>query len=323
MGRRDFYDDPNAPEPNSLVPAASAIVVDDDGRILLHRRQDNEMWALPGGKMELGESLADCARREVKEETGFDVDIVGLVGTYTDPKHVFEYDDGEVRQEFSICMLARIVGGTRGERRVVRGGLPPSRGDRRPSDGGLHQAEDHRLPERGYASAPVSTTPASAIRRSVSSRARSNSGRPMRIARETSGRSHSDPESRQSVPQGRRARRRAGGQVAVGERLVQVPNSRKETRRPGRVSREVSLRSAHLSGGPPAEPDARTRGPHKSGAIQRMKPDIASSGEYPMSCTRAAATNNSRSPSNALPTAAASAAARRTCCWRRPRFVMC
>ncbi len=53
MGRRDFYDDPNAPEPNSLVPAASAIVLDDDGRILLHRRQDNEMWALPGGKMEL------------------------------------------------------------------------------------------------------------------------------------------------------------------------------------------------------------------------------------------------------------------------------
>jgi ADP-ribose pyrophosphatase YjhB (NUDIX family) len=111
MGRRDFYDDPNAPKPNSLVPAASAVVLDDDGRILLHRRQDNEMWALPGGKMELGESLADCARREVKEETGFDVDIVGLVGTYTDPKHVFEYDDGEVRQEFSICLLARTAGG--------------------------------------------------------------------------------------------------------------------------------------------------------------------------------------------------------------------
>ncbi len=47
----------------------------------------------------------------MKEETGFDVEVVGLVGTYTDPKHVFEYDDGEVRQEVSICMLARIVGG--------------------------------------------------------------------------------------------------------------------------------------------------------------------------------------------------------------------
>lgn len=111
MGRRDYYDDSDAPMPNSLVPAASAVVVDEGGRILLHRRRDNGTWALPGGQMELGESLSDCARREVKEETGVDVEVVGLVGTYTDPKHVFEYDDGEVRQEFSICLLARVVGG--------------------------------------------------------------------------------------------------------------------------------------------------------------------------------------------------------------------
>lgn len=111
MGRRDYYDDPSAPQANSLVPAASAIVVDDDGRILLHRRQDNGMWALPGGKMEFGETLAGCAVREVKEETGLDVEVVGIVGTYTDPKHVFAYDDGEVRQEFSICFLTRVTGG--------------------------------------------------------------------------------------------------------------------------------------------------------------------------------------------------------------------
>ena len=71
VGRRDFYDNPEAPAANSLVPAASAIVV-DDARILLHRRQDNDRWALPGGKMELGESLAGCAIREVKEETGLE-----------------------------------------------------------------------------------------------------------------------------------------------------------------------------------------------------------------------------------------------------------
>jgi ADP-ribose pyrophosphatase YjhB (NUDIX family) len=112
VGRRDYYDDPDAPAPNSLVPAASAIVVDEAGRILLHRRQDNDRWALPGGKMELGESLAGCAVREVKEETGLDVEVIGIVGTYTDPKHVFAYDDGEVRQEFSICFATRIVGGT-------------------------------------------------------------------------------------------------------------------------------------------------------------------------------------------------------------------
>jgi ADP-ribose pyrophosphatase YjhB (NUDIX family) len=112
MGRRDFYDDPTAPAANSLVPAASAVVSDDQGRILLHRRRDNDKWALPGGKMELGESLGDCAIREVREETGFHVELTGIVGIYSDPKHVFAYDDGEVRQEFSICFRAVISGGT-------------------------------------------------------------------------------------------------------------------------------------------------------------------------------------------------------------------
>lgn len=111
MGRVDYYDDPAAPAANSLVPAASAVVTDEDGRILLHRRRDNDMWALPGGVMELGESIADCAVREVHEETGLQVEVVGIVGIYSDPKHVFAYDDGEVRQEFSICFACRPVAG--------------------------------------------------------------------------------------------------------------------------------------------------------------------------------------------------------------------
>ncbi|MFJ8491205.1 NUDIX hydrolase [Streptomyces sp. NPDC094038] len=111
MARRDYEDDPKAPAANSLVPAASTVVVDDAGRILLQRRRDNGMWALPGGAMNIGESLPDCAVRETREETGYDVEIVGIVGTYTNPRHVFAYDDGEVRQEFSICFLARPVAG--------------------------------------------------------------------------------------------------------------------------------------------------------------------------------------------------------------------
>ncbi|MCX5376959.1 NUDIX hydrolase [Streptomyces sp. NBC_00091] len=112
MARRDYEDDPHAPQANSLVPAASAVVVDEDGRVLLQRRTDNGMWALPGGKMDLGESIGDCAVRETYEETGITVEITGIVGTYTNPGHVFAYDDGEVRQEFSICLLARPTGGT-------------------------------------------------------------------------------------------------------------------------------------------------------------------------------------------------------------------
>lgn len=111
MSRVDYYDDPQAPAANSLVPAVSAVVLDDAGRILLHRRQDNGLWALPGGAMEVGESVAETVIREVEEETGYRVRPTYVVGVYSDPKHVFAYDDGEVRQEFSVCVAAEVTGG--------------------------------------------------------------------------------------------------------------------------------------------------------------------------------------------------------------------
>src|SRR6266567_629367 len=112
MGRVDYYHDPGAPDANPLVVGSSAIVVDDENRIILQRRSDSGNWALPGGAMDIGESLADSAIREVKEETGFDVQIERIVGVYSDPGHVFAYDDGEVRQEFSICLACTIKGGS-------------------------------------------------------------------------------------------------------------------------------------------------------------------------------------------------------------------
>lgn len=94
-----------------MVPSTTCFVVDDRGRIALVHRKDNGLWALPGGGMELGESIEDCARREVKEETGLTVEITGLVGIYTNPHHVMKYDGGEVRQQFSVCYTTRLVGG--------------------------------------------------------------------------------------------------------------------------------------------------------------------------------------------------------------------
>ncbi|MEU5160973.1 NUDIX domain-containing protein [Streptomyces sp. NPDC020875] len=112
MARTEYYDDPNAPEPNSMVVAASAVVTDDRGRILLQRRRDNDLWALPGGGMDLGDSLPGAAVREVEEETGLKVEITGLVGTYTDPRHIIAYADGEIRRQFNVCFRARVVGGS-------------------------------------------------------------------------------------------------------------------------------------------------------------------------------------------------------------------
>lgn len=111
VARTEYVNDPNAPDPNSLVVAASAVVVNERGEILLHRRSDNAMWSVPGGAMELGESIAETVVREVKEETGLEVEIERLVGIYSDPGHVVAYSDGEVRQQFSICFAGRVVGG--------------------------------------------------------------------------------------------------------------------------------------------------------------------------------------------------------------------
>src|SRR5450755_4314906 len=113
MARRiDYYDDPNGPEPNSMVPSVNVVVTSDSNEILLIRRSDNDNWAIPGGAIELGESMTQAAVRETKEESGIDCEITGLVGIYTDPKHVILYtSNGEVRQEFSIVLTGRPVGG--------------------------------------------------------------------------------------------------------------------------------------------------------------------------------------------------------------------
>lgn len=111
MARVDYFNDPNAPKANSLVPSVTAVARNEAGEVLLIHKTDNDLWALPGGGIDLGESAPDAAVRETKEETGFDVEVTGLVGIYTNPGHVMAYDDGEVRQQFSICYHARITGG--------------------------------------------------------------------------------------------------------------------------------------------------------------------------------------------------------------------
>ena len=110
--RIDYYDDPSAPAANSLVPSVNVVVVNSGGDVLMIRRTDNDNWAVPGGAIDLGESMTDAAVRETREETGIECRITGLAGIYTDPRHVIVYtSNGEARQEFSILLTAVPVGG--------------------------------------------------------------------------------------------------------------------------------------------------------------------------------------------------------------------
>lgn len=115
MGRTEYYDDPAAPAPNTLIPASNLLVVDADGAILLQRRRDTGQWALPGGAQELGETPAQCAVRECEEETGVIAEITGFLGVYSDPAHIVAYTDGEVRQEYEVTLIGRPVGGAPAE----------------------------------------------------------------------------------------------------------------------------------------------------------------------------------------------------------------
>ena len=113
MARRiDYYDDPNAPAANSMVPSVNVIIENDAGEILMIERSDNGNWALPGGAIDLGESMSQAGVRETKEETGIDCEVLEVLGIYTDPKHIILYtSNGEARQEFSILLRGRATGG--------------------------------------------------------------------------------------------------------------------------------------------------------------------------------------------------------------------
>lgn len=111
MPKRDYYNDPEAPAANSIVVAVTVVVRNEDGDLLLIQRTDNGLWAAPGGAQDVGERVVDAAAREVLEETGIEVRVIAVSGIYSDPAHVIAYDDGEVRQEFSLCFHAVPTGG--------------------------------------------------------------------------------------------------------------------------------------------------------------------------------------------------------------------
>src|SRR5512135_1153543 len=69
----DWTGAPLSKPPEVILPSVCAVALDASGRLLLHRRSDNGLWGLPGGKVDPGESVSAAVAREVLEETGFRV----------------------------------------------------------------------------------------------------------------------------------------------------------------------------------------------------------------------------------------------------------
>jgi ADP-ribose pyrophosphatase YjhB (NUDIX family) len=105
--------EPDVSKARELRPSVAAFIRNDDGAILLQRRSDNGLWGLPGGSVEIGESVTAAAVREVWEETGLVVEVERLIGVYSDPSfQVVRYRDGNVVHYINTFLACRIVGGT-------------------------------------------------------------------------------------------------------------------------------------------------------------------------------------------------------------------
>ncbi|MDO8461234.1 MAG: NUDIX domain-containing protein [Deltaproteobacteria bacterium] len=90
------------------------VVRDNKNRILMEKRSDCSLWGLPGGKIEPGESVTQAALREVKEETGLDVEITKFIGIYSEPENriVTFQDNGDVVHLVDVLLEAKMISGT-------------------------------------------------------------------------------------------------------------------------------------------------------------------------------------------------------------------
>ncbi|MBD5401912.1 NUDIX domain-containing protein [bacterium] len=92
-----------------ILNYAGCIIFDDAGRLLLQRRSDCNEWGFLGGMVELGESVEEAAVREIKEESGLDIEITSLFGVYS--KYFAEYANGDKAQTIVHIFKADVIGG--------------------------------------------------------------------------------------------------------------------------------------------------------------------------------------------------------------------
>lgn len=107
------WDLPSYQWPERVEPGVAAVVIDDDGNVLLMRRSDNGLWGIPSGHVEPTETVKAAVIREVREETGLETEIERLVGIYSDPRsQVITYPDHRIRHFITTCFLCHPCGGT-------------------------------------------------------------------------------------------------------------------------------------------------------------------------------------------------------------------
>lgn len=91
---------------------ATILVNNEQGQLLFQHRSDTNDWGLPGGSMELGETVEEVAIRELHEETGLVTDKVKLIGVFSGPRYQFTYPNGDQTESVIHLFHAHEVTGT-------------------------------------------------------------------------------------------------------------------------------------------------------------------------------------------------------------------
>lgn len=94
-----------------MLLGTSAVIRDNEGRVLVQQRTDNGAWNLPGGIMEIGEVPAATIMREVQEETGLEIQPARLVGVYSGKEYFVTYPNGDEVAYINYVFNCRITGG--------------------------------------------------------------------------------------------------------------------------------------------------------------------------------------------------------------------
>lgn len=106
-----YYKDPAAPRPNRPNHIGVAVLLEWQGRYLMEYRADSDFWCFIGGGLWIDETLARCAQRETREETGIclletDFQFVRL---YDDPSRIAAYPDGNVLRVITALYRAAMA----------------------------------------------------------------------------------------------------------------------------------------------------------------------------------------------------------------------
>lgn len=93
-----------------ILNACAVVIANEKNQILLQKRSDNLLWGLPGGLLELEDTLASCAIREVKEETNLDIELDQFIGVFNNP--FMRWREKDYARIISFAFTGKVLGST-------------------------------------------------------------------------------------------------------------------------------------------------------------------------------------------------------------------